>query len=345
MKKYIKCNKMIALLVFFFSVINSLAQEYKTPKAYIIDFSKNEDYVNNAMIEYSKSIIQLSPESRKVITFNKLLDKLVSINQILTTTDKGYKKDNTLKDAFINLNSKVIYYLKNDFLNLKDYEQQGLLSDEEIKVNFIKKDNSIKQFFQELKKYDSLKKKFASKYNIIIKTSNKKNVFEYNAYQNFIFYKLNVLDGKLIKAIESKYVPDIIKANESLVTESYQAIKETTQLETEYTDQTLNNASEEWIYFLLKQSDEMVKSAIMFFNFYNDFQKIKKETAQSNDAITIEQYNAKVKEFNQIKNNYSALQSQFQIQKEKLRNAWFETNSKFLINNIDFDKINNTIKE
>jgi hypothetical protein len=297
------------------------------------------------MIEYSKSIIQQSPENRKEITLDKLIDKLENINQILTTTDKGYKKDNSLKEALWNLNTKVIYFLRNDFLNLKDYQQQSLLSDSEIKVNFNQKENNIKQFFQELKKYDNHKKEFALKYNIVIKTTKQKNIFEYNANQNFIFYKLNILDGKLTKAIENKNVQEIIKANESLVTEAYQALKETSILETEFTDQTLNNSSKEFVYFLLKQSDESVQSTLAFLNFYNAFQKVKESTALSNDLSTIEQYNAQVREYNQLKNNFNTQQNQLQIKKEQLRKEWFDANSNFLINNIDFDNLNTSFKE
>lgn len=333
-------NKIIVSLILFFFVTSSYAQEYKTPNSYLFDFSKNEVYINSAMIEYSKSIIQQSPENRKSITLNKLIDKLKEINQILINTDKGFKKDITLKEAFINLNDKIIYCLTNDCLNLKDYELQCQLSNQEIRIDFAQKENNIKLFFEELKKYDNFKSEFALKYNIVLKTRNKKNVFEYNAYQNFIFYKLNVFDGKLTKAIESKNVTEIKNASESLVAESYQALKETSQLENQFIDQTLNNANKKWVDFLLKQSEEVVKSAINFFNFYYDFQKIKEATAQSNDPIIIDQYNAQVKEYNQLKNKFYESQNQFQIQKEQLRNEWFNINSQFLINNIDLDKIN-----
>lgn len=333
-------NKIIVSLILFLSVSLSCAQEYKNPKAYMLDFSKNEAYINSAMIEYSKSIIQQSPEYRKSITLNKLIDKLKEINQILINTYKGFKNDITLKEAFINLNDKIIYCLTNDCLNLKDYELQCQLSNQEIRIDFAQKENNIKLFFEELKKYDNFKSDFALKYNIVLKTRNKKNVFEYNAIQNFIFYKLNVFDGKLTRAIESKNITEIINANESLLSEAYKTVNETTLLEDQYTDQTLNNANKKWIDFLIKQSDEMVQKAIKFFNFYNDFQKVKEATAQSNDSIIIDQYNAQVKTFNQLKNSFFEAQNQFQIQKEQLRNEWFNTNSQFLINNIDLDKIN-----
>lgn len=90
------------------SFLNIAAQNYRNPKAYITDFSKSELFLKETLIEYSKSIIEASPEERIQIAMERIHIKIEDINENLLKNDIGIYGDTSLRNEFIKLNSKTI---------------------------------------------------------------------------------------------------------------------------------------------------------------------------------------------------------------------------------------------
>jgi len=182
-------------IILFFNSNNTKAQNYRNPKAYIYDFVKNETFVKESLTEYSYSIVNISTDGRIQNTLDRIYLKLENINTILLKNDKGVNGDLELRDAFIKLNVKTISLLKNKSLVLNDYSYQSSLDYVDILKNFAFKENEITDYYRGLISYENNKKLFALKYKInLINNPSKKNMFEYNAYQNIIYYEMNVLD-------------------------------------------------------------------------------------------------------------------------------------------------------
>jgi hypothetical protein len=335
--------KSLAIIAMFFVFLSGIAQDYRNAKAYINDFGKNELFVKESLMEYSTGIIDASPDARVETTLERIYSKLEDINFNLLKNDVGIgdkeNKDTALRDAFIKLNSKTLTLLKNKSLKLNDYNLQSGLDYSEIYKNFSYKESEIAKYYKEILNYESTKKEFGLKYKILIRNYNKKNVFEYNAYENLIFYKLNVLDDKLIQLFKYRNTADVtecINFMNSLATDS---LIKTDVYKNDFTDTSLNDANIEFINFILKQNETLQPLFQQYVLVYEDFQKIKTKFLESNNQIKVEDYNAEVRRYNEIKNTFFDTLYDNQIKKSDLLKRWYSTNSQFLKNNIEFENL------
>lgn len=326
-------------IVFFCIYSNANAQNYRNAKAYINDFGKNELFVKESLMEYSTAIIDASPDDRIQNTLERIYLKLEDINVNLMKNDHGVNNDVVLRDAFIKLNNKTITLLKNKSLKLNDYNAQSGLDYSEIFKNFSYKESEISKYYAEILGYESIKKEFGLKYNINIRNYSKRNVFEYNAYQNLIFYKLNVLDDKLVQLLKYRKADDVIECVNFITSVSQESLIKTDLFKDDFTDTSLNDANIELINFMLSQNEKLLPLYKEYITVYEDFQKIKAKFLETNEVIKIEDYNAEVRRYNLVKNTFFDALLEIQVKKKELLKRWYFTNSQFLKNNIEFENL------
>jgi len=338
--KTIKRNPIViaSFLILFFINTISLAQNYRNPKAYINDFVKNELFVKESLAEYSSSIINISSDIRIQATLDKIYAKLENINKILIKNDKGVFGDTELRDAFIQLNAKTITLLRNKSLILNDYTYQSSLSYADIFKNFISKENEITDYYRSLIAYENNKRHFALKYNINLKNNAvKKNLFEYNAYQNIIYYEMNVLDEKLMALLKEKNIAKVSECMKYIEKVGEEGLRKTDSYKNDFKDTSLNNANVEFINFILQQKESLLP-------LYNDYIKseealqiVKIKIERDNKSVSIEEYNSNVRKFNNAKNVYFDTLYTIQNSKNELIKSWTVTNGNFLKNNSEFE--------
>lgn len=315
------------------------AQNYRNAKAYINDFGKNELFVKESLMEYSKSIIDFTPDSRVNTTLERIYLKLEDINENLLRNDKGVDGDMTLRDAFIRLNNKTIELLKNKSLKLNDYQIQSGLDYSEIFKNFAHKELEISKYYAEILAYETAKKEFGLKHKIIIRSFNKRNVFEYNAYQNLIFYKINVLDDKLVQLLKYRDTDKVMECINFMSGIAQESLVKTDLLKDDYEDQSMVEANIEFVNYIIQQNETLLPLFQKYVTVYEDFQKIKKQFLESNTPIKVEDYNAEVRRYNEIKNTFFDALYVNQVKKSDLVKRWYITNSQFLKNNIEFEDL------
>jgi hypothetical protein len=243
----------------------------------------------------------------------------------------------SLKNALVDLNVSVIEYLKNQDNDMNDYKEQSQLSLLEIEENFKKKDLAIEVLYSKFRKYEMTKKEFGIRYNIPIKNDTGFNIYEYNTNQNLIFYKINVLDEKLLVLIDNKDVNQIKECAHLLVNTCNQSLQKTAIYKDYFSDRSLNDANITFSEFFLNQDEILIPAAIDYITFSEQFQKIKCLFEENNASMTIEEYNAEVKKYNDLKNKFNYTLFSVNVNKNPLIDSWLKTNSDFLKNNIDFD--------
>lgn len=329
----------LGFLGFLLSYQTGNAQNYRNAKAYITDFGRNELFVKESLMEYSTSIIDASPDDRVQTTLERIYKKLEDVNENLTKNDRGVYGDTNLRDAFIKLNNKTITLLKNKSLKLNDYQVQSNLDYSEIFKNYAYKESEIAKYYSEILNYESTKKEFGLKYQINIRNFNKRNVFEYNAYQNLIFYKLNVLDDKLIQLFKYRKVEDVLECVNFMSGVTQESLTKTDLFKDDFTDTSLNDANIEFINFIIKQNETLVPLYQDYILVHEDFQKIKKKFLETNEIIKVEDYNNEVRRYNKVKNTFFDALHENQIIKSELLKRWYITNSLFLKNNIEFENL------
>lgn len=317
----------------------SNAQNYRNAKAYIMDFGKNELFVKESLMEYSISIIDASPQERIESTLERIYVKLEDINETLLRNDRGVFGDLDLRNSFMRLNSKTITLLKNKSLKLNDYSVQSNLDYSEIFKNFAYKESEIAKYYAEILTYESTKKDFGLKYNILIRVFDRTNVFEYDAYQNLIFYKLNILDVKLMDLLKGKDVAKVTECMNFITSVGEESFTKTEQMKDDFKDTSLNDINKELIAFILKQKEDVIAYYEEYVKVDAAFQKVKLEFVEKNDVVSIEQYNVEVRKFNEAKNNFYDNLYKVQLNKKSLLEKWYFTNSDFLKRNVEFDNL------
>lgn len=329
----------ISVFTWLLSATFLQAQNYRNAKAYVTDFGKNELFVKESLMEYSKSIIDFTPNSRVNSTLERIYLKLESLNENLLRNDIGIDGDTGLRDAFIQLNQKTVALLKNKSLKLNDYTFQSGLPYAEIFKNYAYKEQEIAHYYAQILSYEQSKKEFGLKYNITIRHYNKRNVFEYNAYQNLVFYKINILDDKLIQLLKNRNIEQVSECIHYMNTISQELKAKTIAYKNDYEDQSLIEANLEFLQFISKQNEIIFPLYQEYVAVYDTFQNTKKNFLEQNDNSNVEVYNAEVVRFNRIKNTFFDTLYDLQVKKSDLVNRWYVTNSLFLKNNIEFEDL------
>jgi hypothetical protein len=330
---------MICLVLFVGLVPDSLySQDYRYINAYMDDFGKNEMFVKKSLMDYSVTLVESQLASRSKATAGKIIEKLESMNVNLRNNNKGFENNTLLRDSFIKMNQKTIESLLNGSLILDDYDYQSTLSLAEININLNQKEKDLASYYEEMKSYEKNKKAFGTKYNINFKSSNGKNVLEYNALQNVLFYKINVIDQKLTTVITARDKKGFFDCLNSIAVMHQDALVKTTQYNDNFKDNTLNVANIKYSNFINDQKRKFANLFNEYVDEYNTLQTLKNSKApQTNE--TIANYNKVVRSYNAKKNSFYEVYNTIQSAKKVLYDSWFVTNGTFLKNNGEFENI------
>jgi len=329
---------LVCFILFILIPTNSTSQIYRNITAYMDDFAKNELFVKKSLMDYSVSIVDSQLESRSKTTVTRIIEKLEKINTILRNTNNGFEGNTSLRDSFIKMNKKTIDCLQNGSLILDDYDYQSTLSLYEIGENFNQKETDLIAYYQELKNYETAKKIFTSRYKINSKSTESKNILEYNAHQNILFYKMNVIDEKLTTAIKEKDKKAFSDCM-SLIKYMHEiTISKTSEYQNVFVDNSLNDANIAYSNFIAGQKEilnNLFNDYVLQFNVLERLKKGAKPVTEENVA----DYNTVVRTYNTKKNLFYDVYNDTQIIKVKMYNNWLTTNSTFLKNNGQFDSI------
>ena len=327
----LKCYMLLLLITpkFIYSQ-ETKTSEYRTLDAYINDFSKNELFVKKSMVDYSNSIVENQLESRTKATANRITEKLISLNKNLRLNDKGYKSNTLLRDSFIKMNEKTIECLNNGTLIMNDYVSQSLKSIGEISQDLKQRQLNLTSYFSEIRKFEESKREFGCIFNVNIRNFTGKNILEYNAFENILFYKINVIDEKLNSSILKMNKEDFLQAIKALEDMNQEVILKTDDYKDSYNDSSLNNANISFSKFVFTQKSNLVSLFNSYYDNYTLLQKLK--NSSTDESVT--EYNSTIRIYNSKKNElYDALDI---IQKNKkiLFESWLVVNRAFLKNNM-----------
>jgi hypothetical protein len=316
----------------------SHSQNYRTIEAYLEDFGKNEMFVKKALMDYTVTIVESQQDSRSKVTAARIIEKIESLNKILKTRDKGFEGNTSLRDSFIKMNEKTVQSLSNGSLILNDYDYQSNLSLVEIGENLNKKEIEMMKYYEELKNYENDKKYFGTCYRFHFKGSVGKNILEYNAFQNILFYKLNVMDEKLTKVIKAMDKKGFTECMNMIALMHQDIMLKTAQYNNYFRDNSLNQANIEYSTYIKDQQNQLTGLFNDYVAEYEALQALKNsnapETTQSATA-----YNETVRNYNAKKNSFYAVFNDIQNTKKSMYDNWFLVNADFLKHNGEFDNI------
>ena len=315
----------------------SYSQNYRTIEAYMDDFAKNELFVKKSFMDYSITIVESQLYSRTKTTATRIIEKLENLNTLLKNTNKGFEGNTLLRDSFITMNQRTIDCLKNGTLILNDYDYQSTLSLPEIGENLNRKETQLIAYYQEVRNYENTKKMFASSFRMRFNAAKGKNILKYNAYQNILFYKMNVIDEKLTSVITAKDKKGFSECMDMIALMHNEILTKTNEYRNEYKDNSLNDANVQYANLIAGQNEKLSGLFNDYVDQYNALQALKNSKPETTEAVTA--YNNAVNAYNNKKNSFYAVFNSLQSNKDKMYNNWLATNSTFLKNNGQFDSI------
>ena len=324
----------IFLLLFFLQSSFLHAQSYRTAEAYISDFEKNESYVIQSLTEYSSAIINDDKASRVQATLEDIYNRLGKINTIITKNGKGYLGDVSLRDAFLKMNRRTITLLKNNTLKVTGYETEKNLSYPEIFSVFETRKSEIINYYSAIVDYTNAKRRFSKRNNLTQgRYFSKRNIFEYDAHQSLMFFKINVLDAKLCDLLSTTDDKNVIQCVSYLNQVCRESLIETDEYKNVNIDQSLNNANNDLITFLLAQNETLLPLYTDYIQTLADFNNTK-EALQKNENDNIEKYNEKVRQLDVTKNKFIDSFAAIQNQKKELIDNWLKIKQNYLKKNL-----------
>lgn len=332
MKSNFSLLSLLFVLVFLPSMATQ-AQNYRNAEAYISNFEKNESYVIESLIEYSSSLINNDKDLRVQTNLESIYKKLENINLIIIKNDVGYSSDTSLRDAFLNMNSQTITVLKDNTLSLKDYESKKNLSFPELFSYFEARKQEIVNYYSVIIDYTNAKRNFSQRNNIVTdRYFGNRNIFEYDAHQSLIFFKVNAIDAKLSDLLWTTDDQNVSKCVSYLDQVCKQSMVEIDEYKKAPIDQSLNIANNELIAFLIAQNELLIP-------LYQDYSQAQADFKNANEVVDgknehSENYNSKVTQLNVSKSKFTDKFTAIQNQKKELIEHWLETKRDFLKNNL-----------
>lgn len=316
---------------------DKVTPEYRVLEAYIEDFTKNELYVKKSLIEYTNSILENQLLSRSKATSLRIIEKLKNINLIIKKNDLGYKNNILLRDSFLKMNQKTIECLNDGTLIMNDYVDQSNKNIFEINKDLKAREIALASYFEELKNYDKTKIEFGETFNLNVNTFSGQNILEYNAFQNLLYYKINILDEKLNAIIMNLSKDEYLETIKSIDLAHQDIIEKTDKYKNIFKDNSLNNENILFTNYILSQKKKIIPLYNDFITEYNILQNLKK--LNSNTLEFIEKYNQTVKSYNIKKNILFDELELAQKNKKIMADKWFAVNRAFLKNNIKMDSL------
>lgn len=316
----------------------SQSQNYRTIEAYLEDFGKNEMFIKKALMDYTVTIVESQQDSRSKVTATRIIEKIQSMNTLLKNTDKGFQGNTTLRDSFIKMNEKTVQSLMNGSLILTDYEYQSNLSLPEIGENLNRKETEMMNYYKELQNYENDKKYFGNCFRFHFKGTVGKNILEYNAQQNIMFYKLNVMDEKLTKVITAMDKKGFADCMNMIALMNQQIMLKTAVYNNYFRDNSLNEANVQYATFINNQKTQLGTLFNDYVTAYENLQAVKNSAAaQTSESVAL--YNETVRSYNAKKNLFYGVFNNLQNTKKSMYDNWYVVNANFLKNNGEFDTL------
>ena len=333
---------LFASTLFLLSTI-ALAQDFNTPVAYLEYINKQESEISKNMWKYTKTIAH-SKSARKIDATRKNLVKTIqnAKNNISKIKD-GYKGDIVYRDQVVKYLSVSEIIINEEYSKIVDMQEVAEQSYDFMEAYIMTRDLVNKKMDDEHQILAAGQKEFAKKYNITLTESDSElskkmklsnEVFTYHTEFYLIFFKCNITDLMLSKAIEQKDISSIQQNASSLLAYAEEGLQKLNQKQPYKNDKVLIETTKKSMELYQKTATEYASAVIDFFMFNTKFEEAKTslERKKPNERTKeeVDNYNVMVKEINKKINDYNKINTKFVQEKNNMINQWNTTGDQFI---------------
>lgn len=335
--------KQLTFFALFFITTSLFSQEFKTPVEYLQYIGKQEENITKETWKYTKTIAH-STSGRKIENTRKNLIKSIQNAKInILKLKDGYKGDVEFRDIILEYLRVSEIIITEDYSKIIDLQEVSDQSYDFMEAYVKMQDLVNQRMDDEHEKLNLGQKSFALKYNITIseaqselgkkmKLSNE--VFEYRSVLYLIFFKCNVTDSNLSKAILAKDLSAIQQNSSSLASYVDEGLEKIKTIKPFKNDASLINSTKKSLELYKKTTVEQIPVIIDFFMFNTKFEaaklNIEKKKPADRTKEEVDNFNAMVKDVNVKINNFNNINSKFDQEKNQLTNSWNSTATQFV---------------
>lgn len=342
--------KKTIFLLLFISSLTAFAQEFKTPLEYLSYISKEQENISKSTWKYTKAIAH-SKSARRIDNTRKQLVKTMDIAiQKISNLKNGYNNDIDYRDEVLKYINLVRSSINDEYDKIIDMQEVAEQSYDFMEAYIMARDRVNQKLDTAFEEVSLAQKNFALKYKIQLldnetdlgkkmKISNE--VFDYHTDFYLIFFKSNITDLLLSKAIETKDMNAIQQHASALSSYTNEGLEKLKSKTAYNKDDSMIKITQKTLEYYSNYTEKFIPNTINFLMLQENFEVAKKNIeSKSKKDLTqpeIDNYNNLVKQINKETQNYNNSINANNQAKANAINNWNNTSEFFISKHVPQD--------
>ena len=331
------------LILFLFISVGVFAQEFKTPVDYLSYIGNEQENIAKSTWKYTKAVAHSKSARRIDNTRKQLLKSIESATTKIKGVKEGYKGDVEFRNQTLDYLSFVEKNIKEEYDKIIDMQEVSEQSYDLMEAYIMTMELVNEKLDAEQEKVTLAQSQFALKYNITLtgeiselgkKMEKSNEVFKYRTVLYLMFFKTNITDSFLSKAIEKKDLVAIEQNKNAIIQYANEGLEKLKEIKPYSNDSSLITATKKALEFYKKQGENHIQTVTNFYMFNDKFESAKKsmESKKKSDITKeeVDNYNKMVKEVNNQINNYNKENTSNFNNKSVVVTNWNTTAEKFI---------------
>lgn len=338
---------LLSLLLLAIS-LTAAGQEFKTPAEYLSFIGKESKPITANTWKYTKAVAH-SKSARKIdATRKNLIKSIQNASKKIAAAKDGYKGDIEYRDQLLAYFAISEKYINEEYDKIIDMQEVAEQSYDYMEAYITARDLVNQKINEEVDKLNANQKIFANKYGMQIgeddselgkKMAISNEVFKHQSDMYLIFFKVNITDMNMMKALEAKDLGSLQQNASALEQYALEGLEKIKAAKPYKNDPMLVNATKKVLEFYKKQAVEYTPAVTNFIMLTQKVEETKK-TLESKSAPSKEEvaaFNKLVNEVNKEAGNYNKLNTKYYQDKTNLINAWNQAGENFVTKHVPKD--------
>lgn len=343
-------KQLLPSLLFAFIMASSQAQDFKSPSDYLNYIGKETNIISKSTWKYTSAVAH-SKSARKIDNTRKALVKSIqNATKKFEAMKDGYKGDVEYKNQLLTYLSISEKQINQEYDKIIDMQEVAEQSYDFMEAYILARDLVNAKINEEVDKLNANQKLFANKYGIQIsedhselskkmKISNE--VFENHTQLYLIFFKANITEANMMKAISANDLNAIQQNSNALEQYANEGLEKLKSFVSYKNDQTLVNATKKAMEFYKKEVLEYSPKVVSFLMLNQKVEESKKTMdAKSQKDLTkveIDAFNKLIGDLNKEVGTYNKLNAKFNSERSIAVDNWNQAGDYFINKHVPVD--------
>jgi hypothetical protein len=337
----IKTNLFLCVLFSMVAYVNSFAQKYDSPIAYMSALSEQYEQISKEQWDYTKAVAK----GKKARTIEK---KRLELAKTIKNAKKSiarmpdYEGDTQLRDSVVSYLGLSYNMINEDYARIIDLEEVAEQSYDDMEAYLLAKELVNEKQKMALEKLNSVESDFAKTHNITLteektklgkKLANANEVFTYYNDVYLLFFKSYKQEVYYLEAMAAGDLAAMEQNRNALSSYSKEAMGKLRAFENYQGDASLKQACMQVLRFLQKEADKELPKLNDFMVKKDNFEKIKQAVEAKGGSKTqedVDQYNSALEAYNKGVNGFNNTNNRLNDQRERAFKKWNDVVDRFL---------------